>query len=251
MNTHQKYRVITGRDDSDLVGKTSRRIGDEWPEFMLHDPIADNLSYCYERLPEYQFILVDTAADDPVAIANSIPLVWNDKIEQLPDDGWDWALSTGVRDHREGRRGNILCALQVVVFSEYRGRGISRLAVDVMKGIGRSHGLDCMIAPVRPSRKCDYPKTPIAEYIKWTDDGGRPFDPWLRVHHNLGARIIKPCPTAMRITGTIDEWEDWTGMQFPEGGEYVVPGALIPVMIDRDADIGTYIEPNVWIYHPA
>ena len=125
------------------------------------------------------------------------------------------------------------------------------MAVDAMKRIGRSHGLGGMIAPVRPNRKSEYPKTPIEEYITWFGDDGRPFDPWLRVHHDLGARIIKPCKRAMLITGTVAEWEGWTGMRFFESGEYIVPGALVPVVIDCERDIGTYVEPNVWMHHPG
>jgi len=30
---------------------------------------------------------------------------------------------------------------------------------------------------------------------------------------------------------------------------YIVPGALVPVNIDRDADQGVYIEPYVWMIH--
>ncbi len=48
----------------------------------------------------------------------------------------------------------------------------------------------------------------------------------------LGGGIIKVCPRAMRITGS-------------------VPGALVPVEIDREADQGVYIEPNVWTVHAA
>jgi hypothetical protein len=29
-----------------------------------------------------------------------------------------------------------------------------------------------------------------------------------------------------------------------------VAGALIPVTIDREADFGLYVEPNVWMLHP-
>jgi hypothetical protein len=54
----------------------------------------------------------------------------------------------------------------------------------------------------------------------------------------------------MKITGTIAEWRKWTGMMFPESGEHIVPGALVPVQIDIESDIGTYIEPNVWLIHP-
>jgi hypothetical protein len=31
---------------------------------------------------------------------------------------------------------------------------------------------------------------------------------------------------------------------------YVVPGALVPVEIDRERDEGHYLEPNVWMVHP-
>jgi hypothetical protein len=47
----------------------------------------------------------------------------------------------------------------------------------------------------------------------------------------------------------VAEWEEWTGMAFPESGDYVVPGALVPVQIDRERDEGRYVEPNVWMRH--
>ena len=45
------------------------------------------------------------------------------------------------------------------------------------------------------------------------------------------------------------DWESWTGMAFPETGDYVVAGALEVVSIDREADTGLYVEPNVWVLH--
>jgi hypothetical protein len=251
MISDSRYRIITGRDDPEIVGAASRRIGGEWPEFMLHDPVADNFPYCYEHLAEFQFVLVKAGETNPVAIGNSIPLVWEDDLENLPDDGWDWAMNAGVESHRAGRSSNLLCALQIVVFSEYRGRGISCVAVEAMKSIGRAQGFAEMIAPVRPSRKHEFPQVAISDYIEWAGGGGKPFDPWLRVHFNLGARIIKPCPAAMRIVGTVAEWEGWTGMNFPKSGEYIVPGALVPVVIDCESDRGEYVEPNVWMFHPG
>jgi hypothetical protein len=38
-------------------------------------------------------------------------------------------------------------------------------------------------------------------------------------------------------------------MAFPESGSYVVPEALVTVDIDREADRGLYVEPNVWMHH--
>jgi hypothetical protein len=34
-----------------------------------------------------------------------------------------------------------------------------------------------------------------------------------------------------------------------ESDEYVFAGGLAPVTIDREADSGTYWEPNVWMRH--
>lgn len=51
------------------------------------------------------------------------------------------------------------------------------------------------------------------------------------------------------MTGTVSEWEMWTGMALPASGEYVVPEGLASLRVDRDADLGTYVEPNIWVRH--
>jgi hypothetical protein len=38
-------------------------------------------------------------------------------------------------------------------------------------------------------------------------------------------------------------------MVFPETGRYIVPEGMVPVEIDRERGLGTYIEPNVWMHH--
>jgi len=246
----KKYQTVTAAENRDLVNRARKKIGAEWPEFMLHDPVAEHLDTCYEILPEYQFVIAEQDKDQPLAIGNSIPLSWHDPPEHLPDEGWDWAMTQGIADVRAKSPANVLCALQIVVFTEFRGRALSGLAVEAMKKIGREHDLSALLAPVRPSRKCDFPLIPIEDYITWTDDNNLPFDPWMRIHARLGARIVKPCPRAMNINGTVAEWQNWTGLNFPGNGSYIIPGALVPVEIDIDADRGTYLEPNVWMHHP-
>ncbi|MGW4889817.1 hypothetical protein [Streptomyces murinus] len=51
------------------------------------------------------------------------------------------------------------------------------------------------------------------------------------------------------MTGTVCEWERWTGMVFPESGEYVVPRGLSLLRVDKDSGQGVYVEPNVWMRH--
>ena len=75
------------------------------------------------------------------------------------------------------------------------------------------------------------------------------FDPWLRLHERLGAKLLRVAPASMTVEGTVAEWEEWAGMAFPESGDYPVPGALVPVEIDRERDRGVYVEPNVWMLH--
>jgi hypothetical protein len=65
----------------------------------------------------------------------------------------------------------------------------------------------------------------------------------------MGADLLRVAPHSMRITGSVAEWEEWTGMAFPESGNYIVPDALQPVDIDRKEDCGRYWEPNAWMRH--
>jgi hypothetical protein len=51
------------------------------------------------------------------------------------------------------------------------------------------------------------------------------------------------------MTGTVADWEKWTGMLFPASGSYVIPDGLTLLEIDRSADTGIYREPNVWMRH--
>lgn len=242
-------RAITAAEDRELVRGANERVGSHWPEFMLHDSVSDLFPDLYAKLPDYQFTLVDKEKK-PMAIGNSIPLSWEKEINDLPDEGWRWALETGLADHDKGVKPNTLCALQIVVFREFRGQNLSQWAVRAMKLNGEQHGLRGLIAPVRPSAKAEYPMIPIDDYIKYTLDDGRLFDPWLRVHANLGAKLVKVCHGAMYITGTVADWHGWTGIDFEYDGEVVVPGALRPVEVDLTADRIDYIEPNVWMSHP-
>jgi hypothetical protein len=119
-----------------------------------------------------------------------------------------------------------------------------------MSALARPHGLGALMAPVRPTRKSSYPLAPMERYVRWIRPDGAPFDPWMRTHWRLGAQIVRVAPRALVIVGTVAQWEEWTEMAFPDSGPYVVPGALQPVVIDRERDEGRYEDPNIWMHHP-
>ncbi len=249
MNT-SRFRIISPDDLSDYRDRAADISEISWPEFMLHDPVANqNWHELFDRFGEYQFAMLDTETDRMAAMGNSLPFHWDQPLEDLPEGGWDWVFRKAVEDHKNGVRPNIQSAIQIAIHPDYQNQKLSASMVQAMRAIGQSRGFRYLVAPVRPSQKSKYPLIPIDDYIRWTNEEGLPFDAWLRVHVRLGARIIKPCHEAMTIPGTRADWERWTGMKFPQSGQYYIPGALNPMLMDSEQGMGTYVEPNVWLVH--
>lgn len=245
----ESFQIVTAKEQEGLLQAVDGITHPMWPEFMHHDPVVSGFwGRLYEDFPQYQFVLKENGSGTIVAVANSLPVVWERPYTELPDHGLDWAFDQTFEEAESGKPYTVLCAAAIAIPSEFRGRGISSRAVSEMVSIARANGLNGLIAPVRPNLKSLYPTIPTERYIQWKNEDGDPFDPWIRVHAKLGASIVKVCRRSMLITGTVAEWESWTGMKFPEAGHYVVPGALTTVEIDRHT--GVYKEPNVWMVHP-
>ena len=216
---------------------------DQFPEYNNHGDVLNRYwGRLTEERAEFQFHLVE--GDDILARARCVPVRWDGTVEDLPA-GIDGAIARGFDE--EGA--NVLCAMLISVPRAQRGRGRSGEALRAMLDIARAHGLEALIAPVRPNWKDRYPLVPIERYAAWRREDGLLFDPWLRVHERAGAKVLKAEPQSLRITGTVAEWEEWTEMPFPESGEYVFPGGLATLEIDRERDAGRYWEPNVWMVH--
>ena len=219
-------------------------VNDPWPEFMHHDAAVRRwFPKLYERFRDFQLVLYETETDTVLGEGCSVPIRW----EGSPDD-----LPEGVRVLESAfteTEPNVLCALLAVVDERYQGQKLSGTIVRGMAEAAKRTGLEHLVAPVRPTWKSRYPLIPIERYMHWERDDGLPFDPWIRLHRRLGAELLGVAASSMEVRGTVSEWEEWTGMAFPESGQYVVPGALVPVTIDRERDEGRYVEPNVWMRH--
>jgi GNAT superfamily N-acetyltransferase len=235
--------VFTAAERPDLVERAWAATSDTLPEFNNHGAV---LNRYWDRLvgerPKFQFHVVE--GDEPVVRARAVPVRWDGTVADLPA-GIDGAIARGF----EERGANVLCALLIAVRGSEQGRGLSRVALEAMTRLARAHGFGSLIAPVRPSWKERYPLVLIERYASWRRGDGRLFDPWLRVHERLGADVLRPEPRSLGIAGSVGAWEAWTKLAFPESGEYVFPGGLATLAIDRDADRGSYWEPNVWMRH--
>jgi GNAT superfamily N-acetyltransferase len=243
-------KLVTAAERPDLVEEMRRLGAAPWPEFLNHDAVVNaHWDLLYELVADYQFALVERETGSLAAIGNSIPIRWDGRAATLPARGIDAVLEGGIALLREGGAPTAACALMIVVVPERLGTGISATAVRAMAQLARRHGLCDLVAPVRATEKHRYPLIPMERYVRWRRDDGWPFDPWIRVHERVGGEILGTAPEAMRVSGTVVDWEGWTGMALPDTGSYVVPGALVPVVIDRQRDLGDYREPACWVCH--
>ncbi|MGJ3237689.1 MAG: N-acetyltransferase [Anaerolineae bacterium] len=246
------YAVYTEQDyrtRSDLIYPPELQ-GGMWEPFMQEDPISNQYwSAFHEVYASYQLYI----ADDKRFIARikCVPVRHDGALSDLPLTGWDWAIENSMAIHQQGIAPNMVSALEITILPAYRGTGLSTTALKLMRLLIARQGFDTLIAPVRPNQKHHFPLIPMDEYIQWRRADGLPYDAWLRTHERIGGEIVKVAPASMRIPGTIAQWREWTGLEFPGSGQYLVPQALNPIQIDLAADEGVYIEPNVWIAHPV
>ncbi|HEV8472283.1 MAG TPA: GNAT family N-acetyltransferase [Methylomirabilota bacterium] len=244
------FKVFSLRERPDLEDEFERLAEASWPVFLRQ---RDELGYgqywpsLYTTWAEWQLVLVD-GMGPTIAATHAVPLVWSGDVGDLPSSIAE-ILRRAEADRAAGRAANALCALAAMVDPRYRRRGMSTAAVRAMADLARTHRFASLLAPVRPAAKSAYPLAPMERYARWTNDDGLPVDPWIRVHARMGAQILAVAPRTLAIRGTVAQWERWTEMRFPDSGPYVVPGALQPVVVDRDADDVRYEDPNVWMRH--
>jgi GNAT superfamily N-acetyltransferase len=213
-----------------------------FPEYMNHNvPGGKYWGRLYDDYPDFQLGLID--GHELVAELHSVPTPWDGNDEDLPA-GWDEAF---LRAFESGREADVLCALAISVRPDRQSQGLAARMLEEMRAAAARGGLRELIAPVRPTLKARYPLTPIERYLAWRREDGAHFDPWIRVHERVGGEIIAPSPESMTIEAPVSDWEDWTGMEFPDDGDYVVPELLAPLSV-RDG-VGRHVEPNVWLRH--
>ncbi len=101
-----------------------------------------------------------------------------------------------------------------------------------MRNLSETYGLQGVLAPVRPNRKHECSEESIESYADRRDELGRLWDPWLRVHEELGGERLGITLKTVSVIGSIKDWESWTGMQFPVAGSYSIPDGLVPITIE-------------------
>ncbi|MFJ8579415.1 hypothetical protein [Micromonospora sp. NPDC093277] len=218
-----------------------------WPEFIFHDKETERyIGRVRELFRHLELVLLDDG--EVVAAGWAVPLRWNGQIDDLPA-GYNDSLARAINVHDAGESPDTLVILAAQVRHDVQGKGLAGELLTALRHLAEQAGWPRVICPVRPTLKDRYPLTAIDRYIEWTRPDGAPLDPWVRTHWRLGARVLAPAPCSQVITGTVADWQTWTGMAFPDSGDYVIPDGLSTLHIDREADQGLYVEPNVWLRH--
>ena len=216
-----------------------------------------------------------------------------DDFEPLPNGGWDVILERGVAAYLEQQqhqgppagpkpRANTLSALSVTIDPAYRRQGLAECLIGMMKEKAQRAGFHSLVVPLRPTMKAQFPEVEMEVYARWTRDGRvldkwpaagwekgtEPFDPWLRKHVSLGARMIKVAPRSMLIEGDLQSWSEWTGKDLrfrvkraveagnwredESGQEFVaiaVDGGLNTVRYFPLTGLLRYVEANIWVQY--
>ena len=241
--------VVRYSEQPDLWAQIKGLTDEVWPEYNTHgDELNRYWAQLYDDFPEWQFVLRDTDSGEVLAEGHTIPVAWDGTDDGL-GPGIDAAIAGGFALRSAGGQPTAVCALAAEIPPRNQGRRLSVPLLQGMAGLAREAGLGSLIAPVRPNAKERYPTIPIERYACWVREDGTPFDPWVRVHTRMGARTGPALPRSLHITGSVADWESWTGMRFPETGDYVFPAGLATVHIDRAAGTGDYWEPNLWLIH--
>lgn len=219
-----------------------------WPQFIFHDPVdAEYPGRAGTCFPHYDVLLLE---DGEVAASGwGVPVRWDGTPGGLPGGGYDGALMSAVTGHEKSAPAGTPCIMAAAVKTGSQGAGLAGNVLTGLRARAAAAGLQHVIAPVRPALKSRYPLTPMENFARWTRAGGLHIDPWTRTRQRPGATILTPARPSMIITGTVAEWEQRTGMAFPESSQHVVPDALDLVDISREKDRGTYAETNLWMRH--
>ena len=126
-------------------------------------------------LSEYQLLAVE--GDQVRGRVNAVPHAWSVVDEDLPENGWDFALAMAFRPEMP-EAATALCLIEARIHPDVAGAGLGTDLLLAARENATALGYSHLLAPIRPTRKHREPDTPIEEYIRRTRPDGTLFDPW-------------------------------------------------------------------------
>ena len=256
--------VQTGAEDDESAGKWET-LADKpelaeaadsldvasFPKFLTGNWTNERYVAMEKAFADTHVVLTDDSGDKLLAGGFSAPIHLDGV---LPENGWEGGLEQALKDRADGKSPNALLAMSAFVSQEARGQGMSGKILDAFKKRAKELGYDRVIAPARPSERAKHLDMSMEEYAKLVDpETGLHQDPWIRTHQRHGgdfAGVGKNSHlvlTADQEPPSIGQWEEWTGMEFPEDGDYEIPGGNGYLHIENG--VGEYSEDCMWMVY--
>ncbi len=207
--------------------------------------IKNNWGYIEDHFPKHQLYLIG-ADDNLIGFMNTVPIHYDQSLDQLPNEGWDWLVHKSISDHKLNKAPNTLGGLQVIITKKNQRKGYSKFLIAEAKNMMQKNGYEKFVIPIRPTLKQNYPDMSMVDYLHLKNEN-KIYDPWIRTHVDSNAKVISICHKSMNIKGDIKFWENLMNQKIKHSGYHQVSGALNPVYIHLDSNKGEYYEENIWI----
>lgn len=178
------------------------------------------------------------------------PMHWDGDPDNLPGGGWtEMVRAAHLFRAGKGRTDepNWVGAIGTSILPEYSGQGLSKDLLLALRAEVAARGYEGMAAPVRPVFRPKAPWATISEYALLRLPDGRHFDPWVRVHEDIGGKIEGVAPLSAMFQGSREEWEKWTGIKLPGDGLFALPETIGP--LEMSGGVGTLREESLWLVH--
>ncbi|MCX4027071.1 hypothetical protein H0A36_13680 [Endozoicomonas sp. SM1973] len=241
-SVHQhKVRIVSGVK---LLPSTIAlyKLYSTWPIYLReHWPNTQKEILPLLQHLRYQFLI--KLNGNAVGYYATLPLYTDLSQNVLSNYGYSWALQASLE--RNVKQANTLCAIAAVLSPNFKGIGLSRVLVELLKNTAISFNYKRLIVPVRPTLKSSFPHEDMQTYINRQRDDGQAFDPWIRAHQTGGGIMRNICHHSICVITKKSRWENWLRHSLNEG-DNIIPGGLAPLNISSSTQLGSYIEPNIW-----
>jgi hypothetical protein len=197
------YQVNTLDKRNGLLDKLENLNDNSWPEFLQHGDVK-SWYQLWEELINFQLVLTDHN-DTLIGAGFTVPISWNGSLDDLPES-IEEILLNGLENN--DTPANTLTPVAALVDESCRGHNLSAEILKQIKSLAIRNGFENLIVPVRPTWKALYPLQSIESYAGWRREDGLFYDPWLRTHQRLKAKVLKCVDSTLKIEGSIEEWEE-------------------------------------------
>jgi GNAT superfamily N-acetyltransferase len=222
-----------------------------WPQFLAGHKVGRENSAAIDRLysPFQLVAVVEKPHLRVVGVSNAVPLGCHVAVEDLPNEGWDWAVKAAVDRTMVAQRDHDLCILSISVLPEFRRHGVGTMFIKEYLRTAHAMGMQRVVAPVRPVTTHHVIDAPMSEFINLRSHDGRHIDPWIRAHEAVGGKVISICWKSMTVAASLKQWRSWGADITETTRKFVLPGCIVPVITLPEEDSAVYVEPNIWMLH--